>query len=95
MTEDRNQFIEAMEKEYKFPGFYPITLIAKSDLKFFAHLSAALEYEQDGKDFEISERPSKKKNYISYRISVFVNSADEALKRKEFLRGLDGVLLML
>ena len=95
MTGDKDQLLEAMRNEYTFPGYYPITLIARSDLKFYAHLHAALEYEQEGRDFEIKERASSKKNYMSYRIKVFVRSAEEALERKEFLRSLAGVLVML
>lgn len=95
MPENRARLIEAMEEKYTFPGYYPVTLIARSDLKFYAQLHAALEYEQDGNDFEIDEQPSRRNNYISYRIKLFVQSADEALNRKEFLRKLTGVLVML
>ena len=94
MTSNRDDIIRAMEDEYTFPCFYPITLIARSDLKFLAHLHAALEYEQEGAEFNISERASRKKNYMSYHLSVYVRSADEALRRKEFLRQLAGVLVM-
>ncbi len=95
MNADRETILEAMRKEFIFPGYYPVTLIAKSDLKFYATLHAALEYEMEGASFEITERPSSKKNYISYRISLFVSSAEEALLRKEFLHQLAGVLLIL
>lgn len=94
MIDDREKLLAAMKEEYTFPGYYPITLIAASDLKFHAHLHAALEYEQEGAEFTIAERPSSKKNFVSYRIMVFVHSAEQALKRKEFLRALDGVLVM-
>lgn len=95
MADDRDNLIRAMEDEYDFPGYYPITLIARNDDTFSSNLQAALEYEQDGAGFEITERPSRKNNYISYRITVYVDSAEEALQRKDFLRELAGVLVML
>jgi len=94
-TVEREQRIEAMENAHSFPGLYPIIIFARNDPVFYSHLHAALMYEQDGAPFTIIERESSKKNFISFRIELFVESAGIALEREEFLSGLDGVLMML
>ena len=94
-AEEKARLLKAMKDSYNFPGKYPITLIANGDLKFFAQLNAALEELLGTSDFDIRQRDSSKKNYVSYRITIHVESAEEALEHKEFLRTMEGVLLML
>ena len=94
MDANREQLIEAMEEEYDFPGMYPVTFIAKNEDDFEDRLNSALEYEQDGDDYSISQRHSSKKNYASFTVQLFVRSAETALDRKEFLRKLAGVMII-
>lgn len=84
-----------MEERYHFPCFYPVVIIARNESAFAQRLEAALVYEQDGDDYTITERPSSQNNYISYRIEMFVQSAEVALRRKEFLRNVQGVMVLL
>jgi putative lipoic acid-binding regulatory protein len=92
---ERGDLIEAMKQAYAFPGFYPVTLIVGTYENFMEFLDAALRFIQDGRDYRVNIRESRKGAYKSYRIEIFVDSAEMALEHKEFLRTLDGVLYTL
>jgi putative lipoic acid-binding regulatory protein len=94
-TLSREELLAVLRESYIFPGMYPITVIARSDLAFYAHLHVALEELQGESSFTVDERPSSKKNFTSYRIEIFVESAETALYRKEAIGKVDGVLVML
>jgi putative lipoic acid-binding regulatory protein len=95
MSVPREQLLEAMRASHEFPGLYPIVLIARKDDAFDETLRAALEYHQDGAAYVITRRPSTKASYMSYHIDVDVDDAEAALERKEALKALEGVLVML
>lgn len=48
-----------------------------------------------GRSFHIEEIPSSKQTYSSFRITIFVESAETALWRRERIGGVDGVLMLL
>ncbi len=95
MKPDRFELIEAMEEVYDFPCFYPASVIAKAGEDFLLRLRKALDYEQEGREFRITKKPSSKGNYISYRIELFVDSADMALDMKDFIRKIEGVIVLM
>lgn len=95
MDIERERLVRAMEERYHFPCFYPVVVIARNETAFAQRLEAALVYEQDGDEYTITQRPSSQHNYISYRIEMFVQSAEIALRRKEFLRNVEGVMVLL
>jgi putative lipoic acid-binding regulatory protein len=85
----------AMEDAYGFPGFYPVVVIARQGPDFEADLQATLAAEQGGSPYRIRERTSRKGNYVSYRVELYVETAQAALDRKAILAELPGVLLLL
>lgn len=87
--------LAALGAQYAFPCYYPIVLIARNEASFLDALHAALTVLQNGADFIISRRESDKKNYISCKVDVFVESAEAALDRKNALNSLPGVLYTL
>ena len=87
--------LAALAAQYAFPCYYPIVLIARNDDDFQPILHAKLLAVQDGADFLITRRESDSKNYISYKVLVFVQNAVTALARKEALSRLPGVLYTL
>jgi putative lipoic acid-binding regulatory protein len=92
---NRDELLEVLRRHYTFPGEYPITVIARNDLAFYATLHMALEELQGESSFTIEEKPSSKKNFTSYRIEIYVESAETALYRKEAIGKISGVLVML
>jgi|GEM_PF-1355059 len=91
----RDELLEVIREHHVFPGAYPITVIARSDSAFFAMLHSLLEELQGESTFQITERPSSKQNYASYRIEIYVESAETALYRRERIGAMDGVLMLL
>ena len=91
----REQLLDVLRENYVFPGMFPITVIARSDLAFFAKLHVALDELQGESTYTVEEKPSSKKNFMSFRIEIFVESAETALYRKEAIGKIDGVLVML
>ncbi|MDT8324621.1 MAG: DUF493 family protein [Bacteroidota bacterium] len=91
----REELLAVLRENHVFPGHFPVTVIAHSDLAFYANLHAALEDLQGESTFTIEEKPSRKKNFTSYRIELYVESAETALSRKESIGKIDGVLVML
>ena len=92
---NRDEMLAVLRQNHTFPGEYPITVIARSDLAFYATLHMALEELQGESSFTIEEKPSSKKNFTSYRIEIYVESAETALYRKEAIGKISGVLVML
>ncbi len=80
--------IALLEAHYAFPGAFTIVLITRPDEAFFALLQATLAAEQGVDAFEIETRPSRKGNYVSYRVHVHVHSARTALQRRRVLAAL-------
>ena len=91
----RDELLSVLRENHVFPGMFPLTVIARSDLAFYATLHAAIEDLQGESSFTINEKPSTKKNFTSYRIELFVESAETALYRKEAIGRVEGVLVML
>ncbi|MCB2206577.1 DUF493 domain-containing protein [bacterium] len=91
----REELLAVLRDNYVFPGTFPITVIARSDLEFYATLHTAIEELQGEMSFSINQVPSKKKNFTSYRIELYVESAETALFRKEAIGRVDGVLVLL
>ena len=92
---DRFELLTAMEEVYEFPCFYPASVIAKAGEDFLARLRKALDYELEGREYKITKKQSTRGNYISYRIELFVDSADMALDMKEFIRKIEGVIILM
>jgi putative lipoic acid-binding regulatory protein len=97
LPEARDEFalILAMEEAHEFPGYYPVIVIAQQGEDFRALLYQTLSVTQGQAPFEVTERPSRKGTYISYRIEIFVESARSALDRKLVISSLEGVLYLL
>ncbi len=91
----RDELLDVLRSSFVFPGEFPITVIARSDSSFYAILHSALEELQGESTFTIQERPSSKNNFTSYRVEIYVESAETALFRKEAIGRLSGVLMML
>lgn len=91
----RQELIEAIESGHEFPGLFAIVLIARHDPAFRERLDRAVVAIQGGAPFDIRERESRKGNYVSYHVEVFVESAEEALDRRTAFSALPGVLLLL
>lgn len=91
----RLELLEVLRASHVFPGEFPITVFAKSGNEFYARLHATLRELQGETSYTIHERPSSKKNFTSYRIQIFVESAETALYRKEIIGQISGVLMML
>jgi putative lipoic acid-binding regulatory protein len=92
---EERRLIEAMENAHEFPGYYPVVLIARRGLGFEAELNATLAATQGDDPFRIRERTSRQGNYVSYHVDVFVQSAHDALARKQVLAEMPGVIVML
>lgn len=89
------EVLEVLRSHFEFPGPFPITIISRSGSDFYALLNKTLEQLQGEAPFTIQERASSRKNFASYRIEIFVESAETALLRKEAISRIDGILLML
>ena len=94
-TPDRFELLKAMEEVYDFPCFYPASVIAKAGEEFLQRLRKALDYELEGREYKITKKQSSSGNYISYRIELFVDSADMALDMKDFIRKVEGVIVLM
>ena len=92
---DRDELLQVIREHHVLPGMYPITVIARSGSAFYASLHLLLGELQGETTFRIEERPSSKKNFTSFRIEIFVESAETALFRRERISALDGVLMLL
>ncbi|MBN1446551.1 MAG: DUF493 domain-containing protein [Bacteroidetes bacterium] len=91
----REEMLAVLRAHHTFPGMFPLTVISRSDHAFYAVLHSALEELQGESTFRIEEKPSSRKNFASYRIEIFVESAETALYRKEAIGRIKGVLFML
>ncbi len=91
----RPELLEVLRTNHVFPGDFPITVFARSGNEFYALLHATLKELQGETSYTIQERPSSKKNFNSYRIQIWVESAETALFRKEAIGRIEGVLMML
>lgn len=92
---NRDELLQVIRDHYVLPGMYPMTVIARSGSAFYATLHLLLEELQGEGSFRIEERVSSKKNFASFRIEIFVESAETALYRRERISELDGVLMLL
>ena len=95
MENIQDQLLRALEARYSFPGFYPVVVIARSDESLRARILAAVAYAQDGREFTVGTRESGGGKYTSFKLELFVDSAEQALARKEFLNTLEGVMMIL
>jgi len=91
----RDELIDVLRKNFVFPGEFPITVIARSGSEFYALLHSTLEELQGESSFTIHQRPSARKNFTSYRVQIYVESAETALYRKEIIGSITGVLMMI
>lgn len=80
--------IQLLEAYHTFPGSFTIVLITRPDDAFVALLQATVAAEQGVDTFEIEVRPSRKGNYVAYRVHVHVSSARAALDRRRVLAAL-------
>ncbi len=92
---NRDELLQVIREHHILPGMYPIRVIARTGSAFYATLHLLLEELQGETTFRIEERPSSKKNFTSFRIEIFVESAETALFRRERISELEGVLMLL
>jgi putative lipoic acid-binding regulatory protein len=92
---NRDELLQVIRDHTILPGMYPMTVIARADSAFYPTLHLLLEELQGEGSFRIAERVSSKKNFASFRIEIFVESAETALYRRERISELDGVLMLL
>jgi len=93
--DDEARLVSALEEAHAFPGFYPMVVIAREGEAFRALLHQALASDQSAASFRITERPSRKGTYVSYRVEVHVQTARAALALKGVISLLDGVIVIL
>lgn len=90
-----DDLLHALEEAHEFPGYYPIVVIARTGEDFEELLRYELSHAQGESPYTIDARLSRNGNYVSYKVEVFVDSAQIALDRKAALADLDGVLMLL
>jgi putative lipoic acid-binding regulatory protein len=94
--DEREDSLDLINTLYAFPCFIPVTVIMQGGDSSRKTLEEALRYTQDGAPFEIeSARESGKGKYVSYKISLMISSAEALIERRDFLRNLEGVFLVL
>ena len=95
-SDEREDSLDLINTLYAFPCSIPVAVIMQNCYPFRAGLEEALRYAQDGAPFRVeSARESGKGKYVSYKISLMISSAEELIERRDFLRKLEGVLLVL
>jgi putative lipoic acid-binding regulatory protein len=87
--------ISALELGVAFPGYFPVVVIARAGATFLADLTAVIGEAQGEAPFEIRERPSSHGRYVAYHVQMYVESARDALDRREALAALAGVVMLL
>ncbi len=87
--------LAAIADAYEFPGYYPVVVIARSGLEFEATLMATIVAQQGEAPYRITERASRRGNYRSYRVELFVDDPPAAIAAKEWLSSLEGVLFVI
>lgn len=93
---DEARLVEAMEAAHVFPGYYPIVVIARDDDAFRERLHATLGgWDAGDPAYRVTEQPSSRGAYVSFRVEIFVDSARMALDRKAVIAEISGVLMML
>lgn len=92
---NRDELLQVIRDHHVLPGMYPMTVIARAGSAFYATLHLLLEELQGEGSFRIEERASSKKNFSSFRVEIYVESAETALYRRERISELDGVLMLL
>ena len=90
-----DELIEAMNAVHDFPGFYPVVLIMRNVEGVRPFVDAAVAYVQDGDAYTVTEKASSKGTYLSFHLQLWVADARIALRRKEELRTLDGLMSIL
>lgn len=99
MTDDPlgkdQRILEAIADAYEFPGYYPVVVIARSGLEFEATLMATIVAQQGEAPYRITERASRRGNYRSYRVELYVDDPPAAIAAKEWLSRLEGVLFVI
>jgi putative lipoic acid-binding regulatory protein len=94
-SSDHERVLAAIDEAYDLPGRFPVVLIAPSGSGFRDQLDVELGRLQGDAPFDIRERESRHGNYMSYRIELHVESAEDALAKKSALAELPGVLMTL
>ena len=89
------RILDAIANAYEFPGYYPVVVIARSGLDFEATLMASLAAQQGESPYRVTERASRRGNYRSYRVELYVEDPPAAIAGKEWLSQLDGVLFVI
>ena len=92
---DRETRVALLEDAHDFPGPFRIVVIARAGEAFLARLEATVASLQGDEPYTITERPSRKGTYVSYRVEVHVGGGQDALDRKDALAGLPGVVTLL
>ncbi len=99
LTEDGlehdERILAAIADAYEFPGYYPVVVIARSGLEFEATLMASIVAQQGEAPYRITERASRRGNYRSYRVELFVDDPPAAIAAKGWLSQLEGVLFVI
>jgi len=92
---DEDQILAAIEAGHRFPGYFPVVVIARHEADFQALLEATVTQVQGEAPYRIRERPSRQERYIAYRVEIYVGSPREALDRRLVLAALPGVVMLI
>lgn len=93
MTDE--ELVQVLDEAYSFPDYFPVVVIARCAIGFDLQLQEVVAEFQAGAPFTIEERLSRKGNYVSYHVDIFVEDARSALARKTVLAEMPGVLMLL
>jgi putative lipoic acid-binding regulatory protein len=89
------RILDAIASAYAFPGYYPVVVIARTGLEFEATLMASIAAQQGDAPYRVTERASRRGNYRSYRVELYVDDPVAAVAGKAWLSQLEGVLFVI
>jgi putative lipoic acid-binding regulatory protein len=87
--------LAAVDRAHELPGYFPVVLIARSDAGFRQLLADNLAQLQGAAPYSLDWRTSTGGAYTSYQIRLWVEDAASALRRRQSLAAIDGVILAL
>jgi putative lipoic acid-binding regulatory protein len=92
---DESEMEAALELAHTFPGYFPVVVIARHEPTFESRLVEIIVAIQDGAPHTLRRRASRHGSYMSYRIEIHVESARQALSRRNRLSEVEGVVMLL
>jgi putative lipoic acid-binding regulatory protein len=95
-TEERSRAIALLEANHAFPTDYALSVIARNADEVAALVVAAAFEDVDAKPAGAHETlPSSGGKYVSHRLKIHCEDAEQVLRVYARLRAIDGVLTIL